>query len=127
MSFGFKNDAHAVLYQLIAANEAGIKVYASAGNSDEDASNIYPCANLQTACIGAVDNNYRRASFSNYGSAVKYAAPGEMIMSLGVRSNVDLFARSGTSMATGFASGAAAIFTSVSTCSYYCLKGDKDG
>lgn len=79
-----------------------------------DASSTYPCANLQTYCIAAVNRNYRKAWFSNYGGAVQFLAPGDEILGLRIASDVDLRRMSGTSMATAYASGAAAIFTFVS-------------
>lgn len=114
LSLGWNGDAFAIFYQLKGANEAGIQVFAAAGNDNVDASNIYPCANVQTHCIAAVDDSYKKGWFSNYGSAVDYVAPGDKILSLGIKSDTDLVYKWGTSMATAHATGAAAIFTFVS-------------
>ena len=65
------------MYAINAANEAGISVFAAAGNKNEDASNTYPCAYPGARCIAAVDNTYNKASFSNYGSVVTFIAPGQ--------------------------------------------------
>jgi hypothetical protein len=47
MSLGWQGDAHAILFQLIDANDAGIRFYAAAGNDDINAKNTYPCANVR--------------------------------------------------------------------------------
>ena len=75
----WQGDAYGILYQLIDANDAGISVYAAAGNDNVNAKNTYPCANVQTKCIAAVDNTYNKAKFSNFGSVVDYIAPGKDI------------------------------------------------
>ena len=88
MSLTWQGNGFAVLYQLIDANEAGISIFAAAGNEDEDASNTYPCANVQTRCIAAVDNTYNKASFSNYGGVVNFIAPGNDIRKYTIGYNV---------------------------------------
>jgi subtilisin family serine protease len=79
MSLTWQGNAFGILYQLIDANDAGISVFAAAGNDNKDAKSYYPCANVQTRCIAAVDNTYNKAKFSNYGGVVNFIAPGKDI------------------------------------------------
>lgn len=85
MSFVLTDDGTVLLNQLIKANEWGISIFAAAGNENKDAHRSYPCANVQTRCIAAVDNTYNKASWSNYGGVVNFIAPGENIRKRTVR------------------------------------------
>lgn len=85
MSLSWQGDGYAVLYQLIDANDAGISVFAAAGNKNVDAKSTYPCANVQTRCIAAVDNTYNKAKFSNYGGVVNFIAPGKDVRTYALR------------------------------------------
>ena len=69
---------------------------------------------MQTECIAAIDENYKKIPESNYGSVVDYLAPGNKIMSTYIRNDNDVAKLTGTSQACAFATGAAAIFTFVS-------------
>lgn len=92
----------------------GISVFAAAGNENKNVRNpwVFPCAYPQVDCIGAVDQNYRKADFSNYGAPIAYVAPGKDILSCGIKSDDDWAYKSGTSQATPHVTGAAAIFSS---------------
>ena len=59
-----------------------------------------------------MDNNYKKAWFSNYGGSVDFIAPGQDIISLGIASDNALKRMSGTSQACPHAAGTAAIFAS---------------
>lgn len=91
-------------------------VFVNASGNDGlyiDSLAIYP-ANLHlanTITVGSVGSSGMRSPFSNYGKNVSVFAPGEEIFSLAPhQSGYELLvARSGTSMATAFVSGAVAL------------------
>ncbi|KAH7305426.1 oryzin [Stachybotrys elegans] len=56
--------------------DAGIPVVVASGNSFIDASDQSPANQPNVITVGATDRNWRRASFSNYGSVVDVFAPG---------------------------------------------------
>ncbi|MFA6923998.1 MAG: S8 family serine peptidase [Bacteroidales bacterium] len=58
-----------------AYNTKGCILVAAAGNEGNTTIN-YPCACTNVICVGAVNSNDQRASFSDYGSQVDIAAPG---------------------------------------------------
>lgn len=69
-----------------AASDAGVVIVVAAGNSNQNVSSTptYPCSftSENLICVGAVDQRYTRASFSNYStSLVHIAAPGTNIVS----------------------------------------------
>lgn len=118
-SMGWFGNEQTMRWALIKATEAGITIFAAAGNNGLDLTQpnprapAYPCLYPETVCITAVDANYAfQAHRWNYGAPVEYLAPGDKVLSLGIRSDVDLKYMSGTSMACPHAAGAAAIFVS---------------
>lgn len=91
------------------AYNSGIAVFAAAGN-DGSKVKCYPACYPGTYCIGAVQQDKGRSYFSNYGSWVKFSAPGSNLLS---SSNSGGYAEmSGTSQATPVASGTAAVILS---------------
>lgn len=98
------------------AYNKGILLVASAGNSNTDASGFMPAKLDIVVCVAALDSNYGRAWFSNYGSVVDVAAPGIMTYSTSTSdSNACLYDSSGylylagTSMAGPHVSGVGAL------------------
>jgi subtilisin family serine protease len=97
---------------------AGLVIVAGAGN-DGTTDLFYPAAYDNVISVAAFDEDHRRASFSNYGTWVDIAAPGNTIMSSyrmsacvtsDVPGDTGCYTwSSGTSMATPHVSGAAAL------------------
>lgn len=94
----------------------GITVIAAAGN--ENSSVYYPAAFLETIAVGAVNENNRKASYSNYGPEVDLVAPGgdygnPIYSTWGYyeegKTVASYTGMMGTSMATPYVSGIAAL------------------
>jgi subtilisin family serine protease len=86
-------------------------VFAAAGNSYESGNlPSYPAAYPEAVAVAAVNSSLQHASFSNSGSYVDIAAPGDSILSTygGSKAN-DYEWMSGTSMASPYAAAEAAI------------------
>jgi subtilisin family serine protease len=111
-SWGGSESSTALQSAIQAANNAGILFVTAAGNNaaNNDTGAQYP-ANYTTPnviSVAASDQNDRLASFSNYGAAsVDLAAPGVSIYSTLPGNKFATY--SGTSMATPYVSGVAAL------------------
>lgn len=111
-SWGSMRRSKALEATIRAAGEAGILFVAAAGNdgSDNDRRPHYP-SNYElpnVISVAALDRNDTLASFSNFGAkTVHIAAPGKDILSTWIGN--DYREASGTSMATPFVSGVAAL------------------
>ncbi len=92
------------------AHDKKAVVLAAAGNAYQSGNApTYPAAYPEAIAVAAVNENLGHASFSNTGSYVDVAAPGEMILSTYGGNTHDYQWMSGTSMATPYASAAAAL------------------
>ncbi|WZY01672.1 S8 family peptidase [Bacillus sp. FSL W7-1360] len=89
-----------------AARENDVLVVAASGN-DGHPFVSYPARYLSVLSVGAVDENNRRASFSQYGSGLDIVAPGVDVLSTYLDGSY--VRASGTSMATPAVTGAAAL------------------
>jgi subtilisin family serine protease len=110
LSLGTQFDSKILRDVIANVTKGGIAVVAAAGNND--ASQIqYPAGYPGVIAVTAVDDNWLKATFANYGSEwVDMAAPGVNIMSTMINEDGPGYATwSGTSMATAFVSGAAVL------------------
>jgi subtilisin-like proprotein convertase family protein/subtilisin family serine protease len=99
------------------AHSRGCVIVAAMGNDGVNPERYgyyaYPAAHPKVLAVGAVDQDNRRADFSNYGHYKHVMAPGVEIRSTYLSSDyADL---NGTSMATPFVSGLAALIKSAAS------------
>jgi subtilisin family serine protease len=101
---------------IAAAVSDGITVCVLAGNGTgnngvaTDACSISPARVTSAITVSATGMNDTRFSGANFGSCVDLFAPGAQIESTWFSGNTDVALDTGTSMATAFATGAAALF-----------------
>jgi subtilisin len=97
------------------ANDNGILVCASAGNSGQRLPNNtigFPGRHLESYCSGSMDRQGRISSFSSAGREMDGVTPGSQIVSCSHRSSTGLATMSGTSMSCPFAAGLFAVVRS---------------
>jgi thermitase len=106
LSLGGSADARVVREAVAQVQATGVLVVAAAGN-DGVSRRFYPAGYPGVLAVGATNATDTRARFSNYGTWVGIAAPGDAILSTAPDGR---YARmSGTSMASPHVAGAAAI------------------
>jgi len=115
MSIGGPNDP-LVRMAVTQAVLTGTAVIAAAGNAGPDAPPVYPAAQTGVIAVTATDAKDRIFAGANRGDYIAIAAPGVDVLAArpgkgpGTSSAYDYF--TGTSMATGYATGLAAILLS---------------
>jgi subtilisin family serine protease len=111
MSFSFSPSSNEMGTAINYANSQGVICVASAGNSGADVQ-VYPAALPNVMAVASVSDYGTPSSFSNYGSDVWVAAPGEGIVSTYPYGTYS--AGWGTSFSAPFVSGTAALLVNVS-------------
>jgi subtilisin family serine protease len=101
------NDAVAALFAV------GITVVVGAGNDADDACNYSPASAATAVTVSASTRTDSLAEFSNFGSCVDLAAPGQSITSAWSTSDNAINTISGTSMAAPHVVGVVAQYLSV--------------
>lgn len=111
MSLGMSGSSHAIARSLSYAKSKGCLVFCAAGNDGNHVDIQYPANSEDTISIGAIDKNLNVCNFSCSGDSLDFLAPGQDIISC--TPNNTYSKTSGTSMATPFASGCAALLLSL--------------
>jgi hypothetical protein len=111
MSFSFTSSSKEMANAVNYANKKGVICVASAGNDGEDVT-VYPAGLNHVMGVASTNDFDTRSSFSNYGSDVWVAAPGEGIISTYPYGTYS--AGWGTSFSAPFVSGTTALLVSVS-------------
>jgi subtilisin family serine protease len=112
MSLGSPNPVQEVRKAIQYAESKNVVCFVAAGNSGMTKNIFYPAEYPETIAIGSIDENFKRSGFSNTGENLDFMAPGNRIFST-VPDNW-YAVLSGTSMATPFAVGLAALVLSYS-------------
>ncbi len=111
MSLGTHGSAKLLRQAVDAVTAQGVVVVAAAGNDGADRA-MYPAAAPQAIAVGAVGAGDVVSTFSNFGRWIDVMAPGEDIHSTYAFPSDSYAANSGTSMATPWVAGEAALLLS---------------
>lgn len=111
MSLGSKNGTPIIEKALEKATSACIPIFCAAGNDGNGTDVMFPANNPNTISIGAIDKSLSICDFSCCGESLDFLAPGKDIVSTCYDNGYAKM--SGTSMATPFATGCAALLLSL--------------
>eukprot|EP00834_Sanchytrium_tribonematis_P001396 NODE_34_length_36538_cov_0.612854.p4 type:complete len:639 gc:universal NODE_34_length_36538_cov_0.612854:24892-26808(+) len=92
-----------------AAFNKNILTIAASGNDNLDACSGTPSRLDTVVTVGAIDQNFARASFSNFGDCVKVVAPGVNSVSVKANTNDQYTIKQGTSQAAPLVTGILAL------------------
>lgn len=107
MSFGDYFNSKLLEDAIKFASSMGCIMVASAGNDDK-ATPHYPSDYKEVVCVGSVNKNGKRSSFSNWGTNLSLMAPGEDVITC--ESGGGYSASNGTSFSAPFVTAAIALY-----------------
>lgn len=107
LSFGTEGESRDIESAIAYAKEKGVFIVVAAGNDNSDADLYTPAGDDKDVyTVSAISQQYKKASFSNYGTSIDAAAPGVKIIST-VPNGYAVW--DGTSMAAPIVSGISAL------------------
>lgn len=111
MSLGSKEGNSTIENAISEAARKNIVIFCAAGNDGNSSNVMFPANNPHTISIGAIDRSLNICNFSCCGDSLDFLAPGQDIISTCFDNTYAKM--SGTSMATPFATGCAALLLSL--------------
>lgn len=107
MSLGGQGNSRLMQESIQKAIDKGVVVVVAAGNSSDNADGYFPAGYPEPVTVASINSKGNVSSFSNFGSPIDIIAPGEDVLSTVTEGKYESY--SGTSMASPFVAGAAAL------------------